>query len=127
MVQQGYKQKAENAKTEFKYSVDIPSDIYVNASDAYIIMGNTIDNAIEACKSVEEEKRYIDIKLTKRYNMLLYQISNPYSPGYRNIKKGRGHGYGLRNVEQCAKKYRGSVTINDENGEFTLMVVINNN
>ncbi len=120
-----YKQKAEKSEIDFRFNVEIPPDLKVTVSDAYIIMGNTIDNAIEACLLLPQENRYIELKLTKINDMLLYQVSNPYLSSHRSRTKGKGHGYGLRNVERCVKKYNGVVTISDENGIFTFTVVIN--
>ena len=42
-------------------------------------------------------------------------------------KKGKEHGFGLKSIEQIAKKHGGRVNFNKTNNEFTSFVVMNNN
>ena len=120
-----YKQKAEKNGIDFRLNISIPEEMKITVSDVYIIIGNTMDNAIEACMSVPPSQRYMDIKLMKINDMLLYQISNPYSAIHKKKTKGKEHGYGLRNVERCVKKYDGVVTVEDVNGVFTFVAIMN--
>ena len=120
-----YKAQAEEQNIRFDYDVSVPTNLGITAVDAYVIMGNTLDNAIEACCSLSEEQRYIHVQLRAFHDILYYQIENPYAPEYLKKAKKKGHGYGLQNVRRCVEKHKGDLTITDEGGKFVLALRIN--
>ena len=107
------------------YDVSIPEELPISASDAYILIGNTIDNAIEACSNVNEEERYIRIKFRLVNDMLFYQIENPYIEIKPPQEKNKYHGYGLRSVKRCIEKYNGDMSIVKDKSIFTLSARMN--
>lgn len=90
--------------------ISIAPSISINPVDLYIIIGNTFDNAIEACTGLSFEQRRIEIKIKTQGNMILYSIKNPYSFKKYHLSDGH-HGYGLKNVRTCIKKYNGTLSI----------------
>ena len=104
---------------------NIPPELFVTAVDLYIILGNTIDNAIDACLSLPEEKRKISLRLKTHNNILFYEITNPYPPEHLHRVRSKEHGFGLRNVERCVEKYNGTVEINQKDGHFNLRAHLN--
>lgn len=122
-----YKAKTEEQNIRFDYDISVPANLGITAVDAYVIMGNTLDNAIEACLSLPEEQRYIHVQLRVFHDILYYQIENPYAPEYLKKAKKKGHGYGLQNVRQCVEKHKGDLTITDEGEKFVLALRINHN
>lgn len=58
-----YVQSARAFHIELELDVQIPEVLFVTAADLYVLIGNTMDNAIEACQSVPEEDRKITLKL----------------------------------------------------------------
>lgn len=122
-----YKTQTEEQNIRFDYDVSVPAYLGITAVDAYVIMGNTLDNAIEACCSLPEEDRYIQLQLRVFHDILYYQIENPYAPEYLKKAKKKGHGYGLQNVRRCVEKHKGDMTVTDENGKFVLALRINHN
>ena len=119
-----YVQAAEEAGARLTLDVQVPPEISVTAADLYILIGNTVDNALEAVAALPEERRRIDLKLRMHNGMLFYEISNPYDPD-QGKKAGSLHGYGLRNVRECVRRSRGSVRTVRENGVYTLSVLMN--
>lgn len=122
-----YKAQTEEQNIRFDYDVSVPPNLGISAVDAYVIMGNTLDNAIEACCSLSEEQRYIHVQLRVFHDILYYQIENSYAPEYLKKAKKKGHGYGLQNVRRCVEKHKGDMTVTDENGKFVLSLRINHN
>lgn len=120
-----YKAQAEEQNIRFDYDVSVPANLGITAVDAYVIMGNTLDNAIEACCSLPEEQRYIHVQLRAFHDILYYQIENPYTPEYLKKAKKKGHGYGLQNVRRCVEKHKGDLAITDEGGKYVLALRIN--
>lgn len=120
-----YRQLAEDAGITFTYDVSIPHILSVTAVDLYILLGNTLDNAIEACESLPEEQRYIHLRFGTFHEILFLQIKNPYAEDYPQRSKGKNHGYGLQNVQRCVNKYEGHMATEQKDGEFTLWLRLN--
>lgn len=120
-----YKSTAEEADIPFEFDVSIPQKLGISAIDAYVLLGNTLDNAIEACASLPTEKRYIRLQMRLFHNILFCRLENPYAERYHSQKKGKNHGYGLQNVRKCIEKHHGDMSITDENGIFTISIRLN--
>ena len=99
----------------------VSQELCISPVDLYVIIGNTVDNAVEACAQLPETERKIHIILRQANHMLFYEISNPFdSSGYK--KPGQIHGYGLKNVEKCVKNNHGNMEILRENMSFTVSI-----
>lgn len=120
-----YRQLTEDAGITFTYDVSIPHILSVTAVDLYILLGNTLDNAIEACESLPEEERYIHLRFGTFHEILFLQIKNPYAEDYPQRSKGKNHGYGLQNVQRCVNKYEGHMATEQKDGVFTLWLRLN--
>lgn len=120
-----YRQLTEDAGITFTYDVSIPHILSVTAVDLYILLGNTLDNAIEACESLPEEQRYIHLRFGTFHEILFLQIKNPYAEDYPQRSKGKNHGYGLQNVQRCVNKYEGHMATEQKDGVFTLWLRLN--
>lgn len=106
-----YARSAEESDIDFHLDVMVPPTLPISPVDLYIILGNTLDNAIEACIALPKGKRYINILLRKENGILFYRIQNSYNGEKEKIHlHGKFHGYGLSNVRKCVSKYGGSVT-----------------
>lgn len=107
------------------FDVWVPSKIDIAAVDLYIILGNTIDNAIEACLQVNQSDQEPTIKLILKQHdhFLYYEISNPF-PEKRAPKSGSNHGYGLSNVQMCTKKHGGTMTLTDDKQQYKVVIRI---
>ena len=106
-----YARSAKESDIDFHLDVMVPPTLPISPVDLYIILGNTLDNAIEACIALPKEKRYINILLRKENGILFYRIQNSYNGEKEKIHlHGKFHGYGLSNVRKCVSKYGGSVT-----------------
>ena len=120
-----YRQLADDAGIVFEYDVNIPPILSITTVDLYILLGNTLDNAIEACESLPEEQRYIHLRFGTFHEILFLLIKNPYAEDYPKRSKGKNHGYGLQNVQRCVNKYEGHMATEQENGVFTLWLRLN--
>lgn len=105
--------------------VQIPAELFIPAADLYVLIGNTMDNAIQACVSLPVAERWISIKLRVHNNILFYEIENPYSKDHFATPRGKYHGYGLKNVERCAKKYSGNLKVTKLDGRFQVSIYLN--
>lgn len=72
--------------------------------DLCILIGNALDNAIQACEKVHGDDTFIDIKIVRNKGFLCLQIINS-TTGYCP----KVQGYGLRNMRCVVEKYNGSM------------------
>lgn len=109
----------------------------IEAYDVGIILSNALDNAIEACRTLQEkcseEKLFISVRSLRKKNMLLLEVENSFGgvlrlgeDGFPQTTKadGASHGIGLRSIRNCAEKYSGGVDFTAENGRFVLSVML---
>ena len=120
-----YFQTAKDAGVSIELDVLVPTELFVTAADLYVLLGNTLDNAIEACMELPKEHRRISLKLKKHNSMLYYEISNPYDEKHLHRARGNYHGFGLKNVAKCVEKYRGKLDVTKSNGIFRVVAHLN--
>lgn len=120
-----YREITEDANIPFSFDVSVPQNLGISAVDLYVLLGNTLDNAIEACQSLPIEERYIRIQMRIYHNILFYQIENPYAEGYPQRSRGKNHGYGLQNVQKCVEKHNGHMSISQNDNKFVLSMRLN--
>lgn len=120
-----YREITEDADIPFTFDVSVPQNLGISAVDLYVLLGNTLDNAIEACQSLPIEERYIRIQMRIYHNILFYQIENPYAEGYPQRSRGKNHGYGLQNVRKCVEKHDGHMSISQNDNKFVLSMRLN--
>lgn len=120
-----YIAKAQDNEISFDFDISIPENLGITAVEVYVIMGNTLDNAIEACCALPEKRRYIHLQMRTFHDMLFYKIENPYAEDYQKRNKGKNHGFGLQNVKRCVEKYNGDMLIEKDNRLFKLSLHLN--
>lgn len=127
--------KAEAADKDcikFSLHIEAPHDCRVNGEEVSVCLGNLLDNAMEAVRETEVEKRTVTIVIKVQGHNLYISVQNPYATP--RIKKGTQylttkqkkaeHGFGLRMIKEIAEKYNGEVMIQDENNIFSVTVLL---
>lgn len=120
-----YIQSMHTSAIEFDMDIQVPEVLFVTAADLYVLIGNTLDNAIEACQNIPKEQRKISIKLHTHNNILFYELENPYTDKHLKRIRNRYHGYGLKNVNRCVEKYKGKIEISKSEGIFRITALLN--
>lgn len=114
--------KAENIAVTVK--ANVPDALTISDLELSIIIGNLLDNAIEACRTVTGE-RFIRIFISLKGTMLYFSMLN--AAGAKKKKTGSlfathkdgVHGFGLRRAEATLEEHGGWVKYNSEDGAFT--------
>lgn len=119
-------QKARRDAIDVNLDIRIRQEINISAADLSVIIGNTFDNAIEACSLLPKEQREITIQLIQKENILFYEISNQFdSMLYAPIKEKPFRGYGLKNVRRSVSKYNGVVNVDEKNEKYIVTIDLN--
>lgn len=121
------KQKiAEKSGITFIINAEIPENSTISSADFSSILGNLLDNAIEASEKEEEPFIEVNIKPVKSY--LIINILNKYtgSKNYSETTKNERHlhGIGINSVKQTVKKYSGEFHIDISNDIFNVKIMI---
>ena len=120
-----YAQAAKAAGILLRLKVRVPQKLPVSVADLYILIGNTMDNAIEACGALPAEQRVIDLTLRTHHDVLYYKLMNPYNTAISKHAAEPMRGHGIPNVRRCVDHYDGSLEIIDENGFYTVSAHLN--
>jgi hypothetical protein len=118
---------------DFKVNANIPQDISIDNLDLSIVIGNCVENSIEACNNiVDKSKKFIDLKAEIIGSNLVIKIKNSFNGQIKKegsiiktSKSGEGHGIGLSNVR--TEKYNGYFTVKYNDNEFEVCIVMNFN
>lgn len=106
---------------------------FPNISDVDLcnLIGNLLDNAIEACSKCDGEKQ-IEMKIVKKDGKIIITVVNTIkdsvldkNPGLLTSKlSSKFHGFGIPSIRNIAEKYNGSVDFYEEDGLFHSQVMI---
>ncbi len=116
------------------YGIDFIVDIryaafdFISFPDIFSLFENALDNAINACLSLEDRKEaYIKVKMLRKSDQVFVVISNTYNKKlsqkkfYATVRATAEHGYGLQNIKKIVKKYNGTLYL-DDTTEFKIMI-----
>lgn len=104
---------------------------FISPMDMVTLVGNAMDNAIEACLRCPETERFIQVRTAKQAGFAVLSFSNSCD-GRISAVAGRlttrkpdreNHGFGLANICRTAQTYRGEVTWRVEEDEFLLTLL----
>ena len=127
--------RMHKSNIEFSYIVRIPHILSIDYIDICIIIGNALDNAIEACENIAEDPRKISLACIQTGNYISIVIVNTIDKdtpllndqGYITSKDNKKlHGYGLRSIRHIAEKNKGNVIIEQERNLFQLKIILFN-
>lgn len=101
--------------------------------DVYTLLGNAIDNAIEATEKVKDpESRLVSLRISRQGSIAHVSVENSCvgTPELvdglpRTTKRDdRYHGFGLMSIRMIAEKYGGNVVVDAGEGFFSLSVLL---
>ncbi len=106
---------------------------FMDPVDIYSLVGNALDNSLEAVRKVADpEKRAIGLVARRTGGMLTLNVTN-YFDGNVTMVDGlpqttaadpTGHGLGSRSMRDVAEKYGGSVTFSSDGDVFHVNVLV---
>lgn len=123
-------ERAKGKGCEVETEIQVPNVTFMEKMDLNVLLGNLLDNALEALERVEE--RYLYINLKYRKGVFLIKIYNSYDgtliktgAQYVTRKKDiENHGLGLQNVYEIIEKYNGEKTIETTDKLFQITIML---
>lgn len=114
-------------------AVDDTNLDFIDRMDLYVLLGNALDNAIEAVERVPDERqRIIQLQISRVNDFVNIRIENSFAGELdwdgnlpRTTKADKeSHGIGLRSIRNIAKKYGGYASASTEGPAFILSILI---
>ena len=112
-------------------TASIPVKLSMTDIDLCVIIGNLLDNAIEASMTLPEKERMIRIYIEMKKNRLYLSFTNLTAAkkmkkenGVFRSTKGAARGFGLLRVDRIVKKYGGYLKRASEDGAFTTEILL---
>ena len=117
-----------------------PQELKIRSYDIGVILGNALDNAIEACRRLKEKERdadaFIRLGSLQKRDLLILKVENSFDgrlagerpDGFLASDKTDkdSHGIGLANIKSTAEGYQGTMDYRVEDRVFILSVMMKN-
>lgn len=127
-------QMITNASIDAFLNIDIDKMMFIDDVSLCTIFANTLDNAIEACRKIEEPaKRKLELRCRYTENgYFSFELGNS-KVNEINEKKGRflsdkedqsAHGIGIFSVKEIVDKYDGTLDISYNKEWFQVVILI---
>ena len=121
---------AKQKEVALNCKAKVPKRLGIEDVDLCVILGNLLDNAVEACERIPKERRFLRIYLTVNGNQLYLSIQNSAreelnfnEQNYITSKRGN-HGLGMKRVKAVVDKYEGYLRLANESGIFAAEATI---
>ena len=112
------------------YKATVPKALEVSDIDLCVVLGNLIDNAVEACEKVEPKRQFIRLYIGVLQKQLYLSVSNAtnevvrkFDEEYITTKRGN-HGHGLKRINHIVDKYDGYINRKNEPGVFVTEIML---
>ena len=123
---------ARKNNIEVNCTAKVPADLKISDVHLCAIVGNLMDNAIEACEKISagSKPRFIRVYIGLFKSQLYISVTNSTCEKHRKrlselvTSKLGEHGFGLRRIDKLAEKYDGYVNRKNEPGVFATEVML---
>ncbi|WP_171027940.1 sensor histidine kinase [Pseudoflavonifractor sp. BSD2780061688st1 E11] len=124
------KAKAESKGIAFRIRADRIGELPFSDMEISTLFSNLLDNAIEACEKIQDDRRWIQLNIMRKSGMLYITISNSIK-GRPLEKEGKLitnkqnhqlHGYGIKSVQKIVRKYEGDFSYQIRESEFIVTI-----
>ena len=118
--------EAEKNGISINTNCEVIPEWLIDDIDLCSILGNLLDNAINACSKVNTGDKWLDFSLHKLGNIIFLQMSNSYLPLKESSYKNNDlHGFGLESVKNIVAKYDGDISIVTQDNVYIVIINFN--
>lgn len=118
----------------------LPQGLEIHSYDIGVILGNAVDNAIEACRKLKTKEPEADVFIRlcslQKGNLLILKVENSFDGRLVRRRQEelpitdkadkKSHGIGLANIKSTAEKYQGTMDFKVKDRVFILSVMMKN-
>ncbi|MBQ9187819.1 MAG: sensor histidine kinase [Clostridia bacterium] len=126
-----YRMYGDAQHIQFSYIVDGGSLSFISNTDLVALIGNMLENAVDAVKNLEEDTRFIRVKIAMAKGMPCIYMENPYAGTIVKVDgipisaklPAEYHGFGMKSIMAVVKKYNGIVSIDTDDNLFRINIL----
>ncbi len=112
---------------EGSFQISLPRELPIADMDLCALIGNALDNAMEA--AVKASDPHIQIRCRTDKGMLILQTTNALAGDEKTDlsttkQNSKSHGFGLPGMREIAARYGGSIETSVSGGQFELLVCL---
>lgn len=126
-----YAAQAKNESIDVSFSIDIEKQQILSDVELCTMIGNLLENAIDAAKNVDGKDRFIELTMTTRGDCWLYIVETNAFDGNIKMKngeyhstKGSGRGLGIASIRTTVERYKGKAEFSHYEQEFYINIAI---
>ena len=126
-----YDDIAKSKNVAVSWSFDLTDKLPIDEADMCAVMGNLVENAIQAAEQLEGDNRLVNVRIgLLPPKTLVISIYNAYKGRVILDKNGlpitekKNHGIGLRSVKNIVERYGGSMEIETHSGIFNVSILM---
>ena len=131
LIETEKKAEAEEKGIAFKSEYKNIDNLKADPVDLAIVLGNAIDNAIEAASRVNTRDRYVDLFIAGENDSLIINIKNPTVEKVDTMAMSTTksdptmHGFGIISIKNIVDKYNGQVAFDCNDYLFQTVIILN--
>lgn len=121
---------AQKQQISLHYKATVTPKLSVSDIDLCVLLGNLIDNAVEACEQLPVEQRFLRLYIGIFRKQLYISVTNATGELVRKLdeeyittKRGN-HGHGLKRINNTVEKYGGFINRKNEPGVFATEIML---
>lgn len=124
-----YFQQAEKEGIRIHADITLPEILPAEAAELSTVFANALENAINACRNLEPEQRFINCKCIGSPT-LMFKLENSFCGRVDFNEAGlpvcteKGHGLGTRSIAAFCAKYSAAYNYHAENGVFSFYIAM---
>ncbi len=132
---QFFRQRAEQSSIEFSVEAELPEQAGVPDHIMSVLLGNLLENAVEACMRSRTGQAWIRVKIRKISDAVFFQVENTCDEAPVRLEDGayvsskrsgdKTAGIGLESVGNIAEQYDGMMETEYSGGCFRVSVILN--
>ena len=130
-VLSAFVKRAEELGIETNVEAVVPDEPSADEYDLCTLVGNALDNAVNACEKIADGERKITVSVKCDVDKTVIKITNTTADdvtlgkdGFPISERSEEHGYGLSSMRHIVESYNGIMRCTSENNVFTLGAVL---
>ncbi len=126
----GYKNRCRDEEIEFAAAVELPERAPMDSFELCTLLGNLLENALEACRKAKEGQRRIELRGAPQGGQLLITVTNTFDgtvlqeEDHIVSRKGAAGGLGIKSIRNIASRHQGEYIPHWEKNTFTASVML---
>ncbi len=126
----GYQKRCRDEGIDFSAMVELPENPPMDSFELCTLLGNLLENALEACRKAPEGQRKISLRGAPQGSQLMITVQNTFDgtilkeEGHIVSRKGTSGGLGIKSIRTIAGRHHGEYVPEWNENTFTASVML---